>query len=163
MKLILLLLSSLLFAKNIVWIKYNIPPYYIINGKDKGYEDLTEDLIRKNLKDYNHTIYQANVKRAVLMIKNLLNACSGLLKSKDREKFMYFSKAVNIIYPNALIIRKDEYNKFKPYIKNNQIDLEKVAQSGKFLFAFGQLNHYGKHIDKVIDKYRYKKTKKFLF
>ena len=156
----ILLLPLWLLSKDvIVWSQYEFPPIYILSGENKGlgYEQQQEDEIRKYLKNYEHKIISTSVARTLYTIKNTKNTCSGLLKSKEREKYIYFSVAVNALVPNGLYIRKNEYKKFKKYIeKDGRLNLDKVVKSHKFKLAFRKLRSYGNFID------RFKKSDSFI-
>ncbi len=153
---ILLLVITTLFAKEeIVWSQYNLPTVYELSGpnKGKGYEQLQENEIRKYLSNYRHRIITTSIARTFYTIKNTTNTCSGVLKNKKREKYIYFSVALNALIPNGLYIKRDKYQKFKRYINGDgKLDLKELTKSHKFKLAYKKTAAYGDFIDK------YKKT-----
>ena len=164
-KLVLLFLPFILFSSEIVWVHYNIPPVYILNGKYKGegYKELAEKEIMSHFKEYNSSIKILPISRVFYEMKHHQNMCTGVLKTNKREEFLYFSKALNILMPNGLIIRSEDYEKVKPYIKNNELNLEKFVKKSNFKIAVLPTRTYGKVIDSVIQKYKNKMLKIYNF
>lgn len=133
---IFIIFISFTFAKEtITWYKSPFPPFFIIEGtyKNMGTDDLIIDYYQKKLDSYNHVNEAITISRLLGIAKESSNFCSGnLIKTSEREEFLYFSDPYDFILPNHLIIKKDDLKIFQPYIDTKGlINIEQLLKNDK--------------------------------
>jgi len=145
-------------ASEIVWYKPEFPPLSIVNGPDagKGYSDKIEKYLIENLTEYEHRVLISPFKRTVRDMKKGVNGCSvTLLKTREREAFIKFSRPARLLLPNSLIIRKKDLQAFAPFEKDNgKVSVEKLIQSGQFRIGYSNGRSYTKPLDALLTTYK---------
>lgn len=159
-----LILFSLSLQANqtIIWNTVEFPPSLITKGelKDQGYSDKARILVEKRLNKYNHKLKNVNSARAISNLKEKQNHCfSGLNKNPSREKFIEFSDFFMLSLPNEIVIKKNNYNMFSPFIESNGfINFKKLLGNEKLNFAYTKNRSYNPFIDKIIKTNKDKKN-----
>lgn len=141
--------------ETLYWAQYDIPPFYIKDGSysDKGIVDITDEMIRAELPQYNHVKIWANIARIRHMMeqgKKII--CGNLLKTPEREKYQIFS-SIHRVLPTALhvIIPLNEKNNYNKYINNDKsIDLLRLINSKDKIGYFIASRSYGSKYDTAI-------------
>src|SRR5450830_544046 len=80
-------------ADQIVWGKYNVPPYMIRTGEwaEQGIFDQTLDVLKEKMPQYQHVELEAPFPRINREIKKGSHWCyNGTLKTPERESYGYF-------------------------------------------------------------------------
>ena len=131
---IFIIFISFTFSKEtITWYKSPFPPFFIIEGtyKNMGTDDLIIDYYQKKLDSYNHVTEIVTISRLLGIAREVNNFCSGnLIKTTEREEFLYFSEPYDFILPNHLIIKKDNLKLFQPYIDDKGlISIEQLLKN----------------------------------
>jgi len=147
---------STLFAieqKSILWVEYDLPPVYIVDGKLKGegYAQSYENDIRKALKEFTHEIEVTSIPRKDHMQKNLPNVCSSIIKTKEREAYLYFTKPLYLLVPNGLIFRREDMRKYEKF-QNSEgaLNLKKMLDSSELKIGYVHGRSYGKLVDSYL-------------
>lgn len=165
MKYFYLIIAFTLYSfaeETIIWNSVEFPPSLITKGekKDQGYSDKARILMVNNLTEYKHKLKYVNSARAISNIKEKKNHCfSGLNKNSSRERFIQFSDFFMLSLPNEIIIKKDNYNKFLPFIDSNGlINFEKLLTNNQFNFAYTKNRSYNPFVDEIIENNRNNKN-----
>jgi len=158
----IVLVSTSLFAQNVVWNSVEFPPSLITKGdlKDKGFSDKSRTLIIQNISQYKHDVKYVNSARAINNLKTKKNYCFvGLNKNEKREEFIYFSKPFMYSLPNEVVILQENLHKYNEFIdENGLINLDQLLQNQSFQLAYTKDRSYSKEIDKTINKYKKNKN-----
>ena len=108
---------SNLFAKDtITWLTFNYPPMQITKGEQKGtgIADMAIDFLQKRLVEYNHENIEVNLKRFSYTMKKEEKVCAiGIIKTVQREDYLYFSIPALIRPGLAIVIKKDSARIFR--------------------------------------------------
>lgn len=135
------------------WSVTDHPPYMIIDGTEKGLgsADLLRDFFIERMPEYTHYQKIVNNPRFMAEAKSGNNWCHPfLLKTDEREEFLYYSTPLSILLPNQLIIHR---NNILFSENRNSISLEEVFKNKKYSGIIEQERAYGKNIDALINKY----------
>jgi uncharacterized protein (TIGR02285 family) len=135
------------------WYVPDAPPASIRSGVNtgKGYVDNLINFIIERLPEYRHEVVTSNVKRFTEDAKAGVTAVyPSMLKSAEREAFLYFSKPVGITVPHSLIIRKNDYELFRPYMREGKIALKRLLSGSELKLAFSIDASAGPYADPVI-------------
>ena len=145
-------------GESITWGEENFPPVWILEGTDKG-NGILDGLIsiyEKNLPGYEHHHVTANMARIISMMKEGQNVChAGILKSPDREKFIYFSIPNCITNLHTIVVKKSRINSL--FGSSKSVSLEALLKTNLKL-GVSKSNSYGATIDKLLGKYKEKST-----
>ena len=160
LKILLILLSLAIQSKPIIakeiinWYHSNSPPFVILRGLEqgKGTIDMIIAFYQKRMPEYNHRDLMSNLPRFVYNVKNREKWCHAwMLKTPEREKFLYYSDPVSLVLPNHLIIKKEKFSA----IDNKQIvSLENIFKKSKLKGRLIRSRSYGKKIDLLINQYK---------
>jgi len=148
------LLPSAAWTKDsISWMESATPPFFIHEGdfKGQGYVETINNILIENLPEYNHTRIQANLSRHYQQWKQGEKSCApSMYKTKEREKFVYFSVPSTFSLPIVLIINKKNFLAFGG---SKTVSLTDILQSDKFVI--GRINNrsFGAEFDKTLDSY----------
>lgn len=138
-------------SEQIVWGKYNVPPYMIRSGESahQGIFDQTLDVLKANLPQYEHVELEAPFPRINSEIKKGSHWCfNGALKTPERESYGYFSLPSSIFLPLRIIVRRDRLSQFK-----GQQSLEALLQNGQLITSVMRDRSYSPTVDKLLAKY----------
>ncbi len=141
--------------KEIVWLTADFPPYEILSGpfKGKGNIGYMKKKVIESLNEYVHINMVANSKRIFHELKNQdMVSYASALKSKEREKHAIFSVPFLIARPNHVLVRKSKFDKFRPYIRNGHLQLDRLITESDLLLGRSVGRSYGRVIDKILKK-----------
>ena len=152
--------AAMLSAEELItWGEENFPPIWILEGTDKG-NGILDGLIsiyEKNLPEYEHHHVTANMARILSMMEEGQNVChAGILKSPDRENFVYFSIPNCITNLHGIVVKKSRINALLG--NNKSVSLESLLKNTNLKLGVSKSNSYGATIDKLLEKYKGKST-----
>lgn len=141
-------------ASEIVWLRSDHPPAAIESGPDasQGYADQEEAFIRNRLSDFTHRTDWLPLNRILNTLKFGGPYCTlGLTPTPERAKSMRFTSPIGWIYPNGVIVRRDELARFSPYLDAEQrLNLSLLAQDARFRGGLKLGRTYGPALDKAV-------------
>ncbi len=118
----------------------------------QGTCDKMEQLLSKELPEYNYNYLTANYARIVAEIsqqKPILCAC--LVKTPERQNYIEYSILAQLSLPNGIIIQKSDYDKFKPFINSEgRANLEKLINESQLILGYSIGRAYSGIIDRII-------------
>src|SRR5450830_28931 len=138
-------------ADQIVWGKYNVPPYMIRTGEwaHQGIFDQTLDVLKEKMPQYQHVELEAPFPRINSEIKKGSHWCyNGTLKTPERESYGYFSLPSSIFLPLRIIVRRDRLNDFK-----GRQSLQALLQNHQFITSVMRDRSYSPTVDKLLAAY----------
>jgi uncharacterized protein (TIGR02285 family) len=143
----------------IFWQTYHRPPDFFLTGPNEGtgfIQQVLKHIIEK-LPEYDHEMKLTTLARAIRDIKFEKTSCHpALVKSAEREEFMYFSKAA-IFKPTNRIIAKKDF--FDDYLRDGGIDLREITEHKNFTFALIKGRSFTPDIDGVLAQYLNKENR----
>jgi len=145
------LCSAAMAADQIIWGKYGVPPYMILDGEraHHGIFDLTLNVLKDNMPQYQHVELQAPFPRILSEIKNGNHWCfNGALKTPEREGYAYFSMPSSIFLPQRIIVRRDRLAQFK-----GEQSLRVLLEKQVFSTSIMRNRSYGPTVDKLLTAY----------
>ena len=151
---VICLLPSVAWTKDsISWMESATPPFFIHEGafKGQGYVEAINNILIENLPEYDHTKTLANLSRHYQQWKQGEKSCApSMYKTKEREKFAYFSVPSTFSLPIVLIINKKNFLAFGG---SKTVSLTSILQSNKFVI--GRINNrsFGAEFDNTLDNY----------
>jgi uncharacterized protein (TIGR02285 family) len=154
--------SALMAIETIKWYKSNSPPSFILNGpmKGKGSIDLLVKFYQERMPDYNHQNILSNLPRFIKMVKKGDSWCHPrLLKTEERQQYLYFSEPITLSLPNHLIVSKSNLTSFT---FKQPIALEAIFQAAHLKGRLFRQRSYGEKIDPIIKRYKNSLNLKFV-
>ncbi len=142
-------------GESITWVEENFPPVWIIEGPEqgKGILDGLISIYEKNLPEYEHHHVTANMDRIISMMKEGQNVChAGILKSMDRENFIYFSIPNCITNLHNIVVKKSRLNSL--FGDARSVSLESLLEKTNLRLGVSKNNSYGNTIDKLLEKHK---------
>jgi len=158
--LFMIFLNFAVYSSEIItWYKVPMAPFFISEGtdKDKGVHDLMLNFYKNSLNSYTNTVELVSLNRLLELAKkfdeNTKFVSMILLKSPEREKFLYFSRPYDYILSNHLIIKKENLKLFESYIdESGFFNLEEALKNDKIKFGLGAGRFYHKNINSLTEK-----------
>jgi len=138
-------------ADQIVWGKYNVPPYMIRGGEwaHQGIFDLTLNVLKDQLPQYQHVELEAPFPRINSEIKKGSHWCyNGTLKTTEREAYGYFSLPSSIFLPLRIIVRRDRLSQF-----TGKQSLQGLLQNHQFVTSVMRDRSYSPTVDRLLAAY----------
>jgi uncharacterized protein (TIGR02285 family) len=147
----------------IFWGEMHIPPVSYLEGpnKGKGLLNLQLDMILGSLAAYQHTRIPVSIRRLMEEMKTGRKFCfQALTKTEERAKFIDFTAATMLTFPNALITSRKNQAKFQPYMTSDgSIDLQAMLDDQNLTLADFEGRSYSENIGKILGPYRDQKSK----
>lgn len=151
--------SSHSFAKDtITWLTFNYPPMQITKGEQigRGIGDMAVDFLQKNLPEYHHEKSEVNLKRFFHTMKKEEKVCAiGIIKTVQREDFLYFSIPALIRPGLSIVIKKD---RIKIFGNPNRISLAKLIKNENLVLGFDGDRSYTNAIDTILERHKGQKN-----
>jgi uncharacterized protein (TIGR02285 family) len=144
-------LCPALATDEIVWGKYNVPPYMIPTGEaaHQGIFDQTLDVLKSKMPQYRHVELNAPFPRINSEIKKGNHWCfNGGLKTPEREAYGYFSLPISIFLPLRIIVRRDRLAEFK-----GPQSLQTLLRTHAFSTSVMRDRSYSPTVDKLLAAY----------
>jgi uncharacterized protein (TIGR02285 family) len=157
----LLLLLLILFgvprtglAKDtLIWLLRDLPPLTIASGPQQGQGaiDRLMPLLIARMPEYNHQLLHVNRARGMQMLLEQSFTCDPtLLWTAERAKNILFSIPTYAVISNGMIIRREDAERFSPFIKDGQIDLQALLTSKTIKLGVVAERSYGPAIDAIV-------------
>ncbi|PCJ43178.1 MAG: hypothetical protein COA99_07855, partial [Moraxellaceae bacterium] len=145
--------STDLSAKEVMtWSVNDWPPAMIVSGeyKGKGQHDLLRTIFKKEMPQYEHEEVRMNWARFWVMAKNGESICnSAAVKTIERERYAYFSKALVFALPQRIVLRKET----KVLLGNPEEYSLKALMKDKGMVGYLEKSRsYGKSLDFLLKK-----------
>ncbi|EJM99704.1 hypothetical protein [Herbaspirillum sp. YR522] len=138
-------------ADQIIWGKYNVPPYMIRSGEfaHQGIFDQTLDVLKDQLPQYEHIELEAPFPRINSEIRKGSHWCfNGTLKTAERETYGYLSLPSSIFLPLRIIVRRDRLAQFK-----GPLSLQALLQDHQLITSVMRDRSYSPTVDKLLAAY----------
>lgn len=138
-------------AQNIHWLQADFAPCHIpVNSDKAGFCDLIDQIIIDKLPEYSHSFELSTLSRYVNIMQTDVDFCtSDLLRSAEREKYLYYSQTRLYILPNGVIAREGD-SRLAPYVnEEGEVNFEKLLGSGLSL-GLNEGRFYGAGIDPLL-------------
>jgi len=143
---------------DIVWKQYILPPVNIVEGTfaGKGYAQRIVGDIAKHLPKYNHVLQYGTFANIFSDLQSRPGLCALCLKkTKEREKFLIYSKPVYVFIEATLAVRSQSTALVDGFVdKNNQVDLDALWRKSDLAFGFYPGRRYNPVINDFISSYR---------
>lgn len=137
----------------ITWTVRDMAPFNIMEGplKGQGIADVMLGLLQQRLPQYRHLNSRVNRARANQMLaRDTLTCDSGVLWSKEREQFMYFSIPTLGVVTNGVVVRQELESEIQPYLHDGKIDLAGFLADPHFRLGVLVERSYGPLIDATL-------------
>ncbi len=154
---IFLFVTSVFSKDTIIWIKWDLPPNTIVDGKLKGqgWNELKLNILQKHLPQYNHKSVLMNANRGVALYKkkDALYCTNDMPSHPNLDLDDYMSMAVIPIEGHYLVVNKKKAHLFgkegeeivlKDILKNPNLKLV-VSKNRPYLGASKVLKEYIKN------------------
>ncbi|MCA1325080.1 TIGR02285 family protein [Herbaspirillum seropedicae] len=138
-------------ADQIVWGKYNVPPYMIRSGEfaHQGIFDQTLGVLKEQLPQYEHVELEAPFPRINSEIRKGSHWCyNGTLKTPERENYGYLSLPTSIFLPLRIIVRRDRQSQFK-----GPQSLQALLRNDRLITSVMRDRSYSPTVDKLLAAY----------
>ena len=155
--LLFLLITSLFSKDTITWMKWDLPPNFIVKGelKGTGYQDFRLKMLQKRLPQYNHTSIVMNINRAIQTYKakndsQTIYCTNDIISHPTLDIDDYLSIAVFPFQGFYLVTTKDKAHLFgkegetvvlKDIIKNTNLKLV-ISKNRPYLGAGKVMDEY---------------------
>lgn len=140
--------------EKIVWPYICYFPIAICDGDSLkgGYEHSVFELIRDNMPEYEFELRLEPLKRTLNdMKKGTHNLCYGLYKTPEREKFLVYSLPCRLGTPSAIVVRKEDLNRFGG---GKSVSLGNLLRNSKLKFLTFHSISFGVTLDELINRYK---------
>lgn len=145
--------ASVLAKDSVTWMLSDFPPYSILKGKyiREGRHDKVFELLQEHLPDYEHHEMVGSVTRLLSELGAGKKVCTTLLKTAEREKFIYYSIPMDFDPPLTVTIKRS-----KAILFNNtkELSFKKLIQNKQLQLGIQSGRSYGKMIDPLLEKYK---------
>ncbi len=146
------------YGQVIEFYEFDFPPYRIIEGdfKGKGVLGYLKDNFIKEFSDYQVNTHVSNNKRVLSEMKKKPNILfSTGLKTIEREEIGIFSIPYLMLLPNGIIIDKDSYHRFLPYLNDiGEVQFERLLTDSFLKGGIYLERAYGGIIDEYLKKHK---------
>lgn len=151
----LLGLSFISAASEILWLRPDFPPASFVQGpmKDQGYNDLTRQFLSRRLPQYQHSLLTAGYERIIRLMQEHNVCIVGLYKSPQRQRSILYSEARGVVLPNGVIIRAADRDKFMPYLSAGGIRLPLLLKNSSLLGGVADGRLYKGPVDDELAKH----------
>lgn len=140
------------------WCSFDLPPMYIATGPKAGtgIVDTHAEFLRKRLPEYEHRILVSNILRVSEQIRAGEHVvCAGMQKNTERETYMLFSDPFYAATPPALLIRRSDLERLKPWLMGgNAIDLRNLLEHSDLALGIASGRSYGRDLDEILARFQ---------
>ena len=152
------LFSSVVHADKPVinWFHADFPPGFINTGylKGEGYENYLERYLRQALSEYEHRYYKANYSRILDEIRTENACCVALLRKPERESFVAYSQPTMLALPNGVMILRDRYDEFAPFVdQDGYISIKALFRDSDLRMGVSAGRRYGGGVDELLSRF----------
>ncbi|MDB6142587.1 MAG: hypothetical protein JWP80_1631 [Pseudomonas sp.] len=139
----------------LIWLLRDLPPLTIASGPEQGQGSIDRlmPLLIARMPEYNHQLLHVNRARGMQMLLEPSFTCDPtLLWTAERAKNILFSIPTYAVISNGMIVRRTEIERFRPFVKDGQIDLEALLASKTIKVGVVAERSYGPVIDLIVHK-----------
>ena len=143
--------ASVLAKDSVTWMLSDFPPYSILKGKyiREGRHDKVFELLQEHLPDYEHHEMVGSVTRLLSELGAGKKVCTTLLKTAEREKFIYYTIPMDFDPPLGLTIKRSKADLFK---NTKELSFKTLIQNKQLRLGIQSGRSYGKIIDPLLEK-----------
>jgi len=137
----------------LIWLLRDMPPVTIFSGPDqgKGAIDQLLPLLTARMPEYEHLLMHVNRARGMQMLKDETFTCDPmLLWTAERAKSVIFSIPTYAVASNGLIVRRQDLQKFTPFMEGKSVDLAALLASKSIRIGIVAERSYGQVIDPIL-------------
>lgn len=141
---------------------WTVPPFAPAFVTDRpvlsGYAADIQNWFAQQMPDYDHEILNVPLARLLAEMRNTsggIRCSSTLIPTPDRREYIAFAKTVLLHLPISVVIRKDDFDRFKPFInKDGHLLLWQLLSDGDMKTAVRTERAYGGLVDSHLSRYR---------
>ncbi|MEA9979332.1 TIGR02285 family protein [Pseudomonas sp. RTI1] len=152
--LMLLCVPRIGMAKDtIMWLLRDFPPLTISSGPQEGQGaiDKLMPLLIAGMPEYDHLMLRVNRARGIQMLNEPSFTCDPtLLWTAERAKTIVFSIPTYAVISNGIVIRRNDFSRVSPFIKEGQVDLAALLASRQIKLGIVAERSYGPVIDQIL-------------
>ena len=140
--------------EKMIWLQQDAIPYFIISGKFKGQGlfEVIQKIIQQKLPEYEHEKVTLPQKRLFREFKTDKKVCAvGVVKTPEREKYMYFTAPTFFLVPHRIAILKENWELFH---KRKEVSLNKLLDNTSLILGITAGRSYGNLIDPILLKHK---------
>ena len=145
--------AQVLAKDSVTWMLSDFPPYTILKGEydREGKHDKVFELLQEHLPDYEHHEMTGSVTRLLSELGAGEKVCTTLLKTPEREKFIYYSIPMDFDPPLGVTIKRNKAALFK---NTKELSFNELLQNKQLQLGIQSGRSYGKMIDPLLEKYK---------
>jgi len=159
--------TTFIISSEITWLVNDFPPYYILDGKNKGEgrDQQLVELINSQLPNYHFLWKRFPTSRIIAEVSNPKNnyCVISIFKNAKREKNMYFSNHFSTLsFTQKVLMRLDSYaqlENIQSKDNNPKVSFSLNELLNKYQLGLGVAKgrSYDIELDKVINNPKYEK------
>ncbi|MGL1891806.1 MAG: transporter substrate-binding domain-containing protein [Spirochaetaceae bacterium] len=157
----ILFIIPISYGEEVIFYEFNTPPFQISEGefKGKGVLNYFKDSFIKEFKDYDIKTYVSYDIKVLSEMKKKPNIIfSAGLKIPERKEIGLYSIPYLLLLPNGIIIDKNDYDKFSPYLNEvGEVKLEYLITESRLKGGVSLERTYGGIIDEILIKHQHNK------
>ena len=143
----------------LTWAVPPFAPAFITDQSNlTGYAADTQNWFVQRLTDYDHTVLHIPLSRLLAEMRNTADGirCSTtLIPTPDRREFIVFAKTVLLHLPISIVIRQEDFDRYKPFMNDQgHILLWQLLSNVHFQGAVRLERAYGGLVDSHLARYR---------
>ncbi|WP_201003814.1 TIGR02285 family protein [Pseudomonas cichorii] len=139
--------------ETLIWLLRDMPPATIFSGpyQGQGAIDQFMPVLIARMPEYEHVLMRVNRARSTQMLNDTSLTCDPtLLWTPTRARTIVFSIPTYIVFSNGLVVRKDDLERFTPFIADGHIDLRALMASKTIKLGVVAERSYGTVIDEAL-------------
>lgn len=142
-------------SDDILWLKPNFPPANFVSGllHGLGYYDRMEEFIINRMDKYEHGHIVAGYGRILNYLKQRNGCAVGLIRNPERESFLAYSEVALLVFPNGVITRRDNIEKFAPHLnEDGRVMAKSLMKDTALMVGIAEGRIYDGVIDEIYSK-----------
>ncbi|MFS4459489.1 TIGR02285 family protein [Bdellovibrio sp. HCB2-146] len=136
------------------WVLFNFPPLFKFSEGTSDIEksvgpmaEIQRELV-KALPQYKHSFHLVTFPRAKKLFESGNHYCTILLlKTEEREQYLYFGSTIATTLPPGLVILRKNENLIKPSSTHSTVDLLKLLQTTNFQLGVVSGRSFSSEVD----------------
>jgi len=157
---IFLVISSTTIAKEITWVKFDFPPYYILYDADRGQgrDELIIELLNSYMPDYKFSWANFPSSRVVAEVGQPTNnyCILSLFRTAERLKSIVFSKTPSTLgFPPQIAVKLSTYKKITKLSEVPPYSLQELLQTEELKLGIAGGRSYSPQLDNVLSQTKF--------
>lgn len=140
--------------ETLTWLLRDLPPSTIFSGamQGQGAIDQLMPQLTARMPEYDHVLVRVNRARAMQMLTEgtSLSCDPTMLWTPERARTIAFSIPTFVLFSSGLVVRKEEMDRFEPFISEGKIDFDELMASKTIKLGIVAERSYGGMIDKTL-------------